>query len=403
MNEEHRPIIAVFIDGENILPIYAEQIFSYAEEQGKIAYKEIYGASVSLNDWSEQILKYAIHMNMTIRPTRFKNSSDIALTVGVMDLLSSHTVAEMASTLRGMPYYKPQIAAIGNEQIDTIIIASSDSDFSMLSLRLRNAGINVVGMGEEKSNSMWRTSCSSFVELSSRNNVLSGLLPLQLMSIQPASARFIQSKPNPCDKKTIETDQLSISGAQRKDTIVRILPTHLERVKVIRSFITEQLASRNGRIQSSELFSLLINLPDYQFDQQRSQRQPLDYLVRQYGDYFKFSQEPDGKIWIYAVELMNNMNKQEDVLSPLVDQTEIKTNTKKDVENPNCPSEAEIILKEAGIDDEHAKQILMICRSSQELKTLYNCFRTSLGAEKGRTYYHIIKEHRTCFLKTDSK
>ena len=163
MSENQCQRIAVFIDGENVMPIYADYVFMYAEEQGTIVRKEIYGASIALNDWSDPIMKYAIHMNLTIRPTRFKNTSDIALTVGAMDLLTSHTVSMLASTILDGKPIAHAMQAIGFERIDSVIIVSSDSDFSVLSLRLRNAGINVIGMGEEKSNAMWKAACSSFV------------------------------------------------------------------------------------------------------------------------------------------------------------------------------------------------------------------------------------------------
>ena len=401
MSENCKKKIAVFIDGENVLPLYAEQVFSYAEGQGIVSRKEIYGASMALNDWSEQILRYAIHMNMTIRPTRFKNSSDIALTVGVMDLLISHTVAEVAATLQGLPNINFKSIAVTDEQINTIIIVSSDSDFSVLSLRMRNAGIKVIGMGEKKSNPMWRASCSSFVELSSENSAISGLFPSQSMLIQPAAARFTQNKQNPSEDRKNEIDSVGNIVSQRKDNIIRISPTHLERVNVIRAFIMEQLAGRNGRMQSSELFSLLSNLPDYQFDQQRSQRKPLDYLARQYGDYFKFSQEADGEIWIFAAEIKKQVNNENgEISSPLTGSIEMESGAKTNEKALNCPSDTDIILKEAGIDDENAKKIVMICNNNKELKGLYNCFRTSFGSEKGREYYHIIKKYRDHFLKT---
>ena len=103
--------IAILIDAENVDPLCAEQIFSYAASIGKITVKEIYGAGIALNEWSEPILQHAIHMNMTLKPNRYKNSSDIALVIGAMDLL---------------------FARAAGDAVDTVIIASSDSDFSAL-------------------------------------------------------------------------------------------------------------------------------------------------------------------------------------------------------------------------------------------------------------------------------
>ena len=78
--------IAILIDAENIDPVYANQIFTYAESMGTIVAREIYGAGIALNEWSAAIFQYVLHTNMTLKPSRFKNSTDIALVIGAMDL-----------------------------------------------------------------------------------------------------------------------------------------------------------------------------------------------------------------------------------------------------------------------------------------------------------------------------
>ena len=114
--------IAILIDAENVLPASADLIFSHAASLGDVTHKEIYGAATALSAWVAPVLKYAIHPNLTIKAAKGKNSSDIALVIGAMDLL-----------LTG--------------DVNAVVIASSDSDFSALSIRLRNAGIEVIGMG----------------------------------------------------------------------------------------------------------------------------------------------------------------------------------------------------------------------------------------------------------------
>ena len=134
--------LAILIDAENVLAAQADMIFDHAAALGRIARKEIFGAASALGTWVGPVLKYAIHPNLTIKASKGKNSSDIALVIGAMDLLVEGG-------------------------IDAVIIASSDSDFSALSVRLRNAGIEVIGMGMEKSNELWRTACSRFIVLGS--------------------------------------------------------------------------------------------------------------------------------------------------------------------------------------------------------------------------------------------
>ena len=167
------PNLAVLIDAENVLPIHADQIFTHASTLGTIKVKEIYGAAAALTSWVEPVLKYALHANLTIKASKGKNTSDIALVIGAMDLLVA-----------------------GN--IDTVVIVSSDSDFSALSVRLRSADIEVVGMGTEKANPLWRTACSSFVVL-------------QAPSFRPASRHLVSMILN----KSFARSSASLSPAAR--------------------------------------------------------------------------------------------------------------------------------------------------------------------------------------------
>ena len=121
--------IAVLIDGENVDPSYADRVFSCAASLGTVAVREIYGSGIALNDWAEPILKHTIRTNFTLRPNKYKNSSDIALVIGAMEIF-----------MGGLS--DPEKAC------GCFVIASSDSDFSPLAVRLRREGIDVVGMGE---------------------------------------------------------------------------------------------------------------------------------------------------------------------------------------------------------------------------------------------------------------
>lgn len=401
MSENQCQRIAVFIDGENVMPIYADYVFMYAEEQGTIVRKEIYGASIALNDWSDPIMKYAIHMNLTIRPTRFKNTSDIALTVGAMDLLTSHTVSMLASTILDGKPIAHAMQAIGFERIDSVIIVSSDSDFSVLSLRLRNAGINVIGMGEEKSNAMWKAACSSFVTLSLDKGCNSRLLPTQANMLQSASARLAKPKSAQYEEPSRDSDypQQAVPFRQ-KEGVIRIAPTHMERVNVIRTFITAQLEEKGGKIRATELFALLNGLPDYQFDQQRSQRRPLDYLVRQYGDCFKFIQDAD-EVWLCSISSGEDCEKVENY-SLLSDTVGKDGHVPEAEENAVDSNETIIYLKKMEINDENVEKIISICRSSTELKTIYNQLRSVFGASEGRRYYQMVKDHKGLFVQAET-
>ena len=323
--------IAILIDAENVDPLCAGQIFSYAGSIGTVTVKEIYGAGIALNEWSEPIFQYAIHMNMTLKPNRYKNSSDIALVIGAMDLLHARTAAESAGGA-----------------VDTIIIASSDSDFSALAVRLRAAGIEVVGMGNrEKTNPAWPMACSTFIPLGPAEKPMEAL-----------------AEPN-AQERTQPQRQKQQQPAHKTETAA---PTHAARMEHIRAFLTEQLAANGGRIQSAPLLALLKELPDYRLDQQGSKRKPLDYLARQYGEILKVEKNPDGTVWICAPSAAPAEEPKDD------------------------PDLLRRRLAAAGIPDETARKIAGICKESKNMRSTYNKLRKTFGGAEGGRYYRLVKQ-----------
>ncbi len=278
-------MIAVLIDAENVQAIYAEQIFSCAAEMGPVTVKEIYGAATALTAWVEPTLKFAIHPNLTIRPSKFKNSSDIALVIGAMDLLLNASVMG----------------------IDTVVIASSDSDFSSLSVRLRSAGMRVVGMGTDKANPLWRTACTSFVTLTTPAAPSKTEAKKQPEQKKPAQGEKPRVNPEKAPAKAEKPATDAPKPETRTEPKQEVKPqpqqsTHSERIAVIRSAISEQLGKAE-RVQASVLISFLNGLPEYRTDQQLSRRKPLNYLLRHFGDMFTTEESADGNtVYLRAVK-----------------------------------------------------------------------------------------------------
>ena len=278
---------------------------------------------------------------MTLKPSRYKNSSDIALVIGAMDLLYARTAAESAAGA-----------------VDTIIIASSDSDFSALAVRLRAAGIEVVGMGNrEKTNPAWPMACSTFI-------------PFAPAETQAESSAQERTQP-----------QKQQQQAQKAEAA----PTHTARMEHIRAFLTEQLAANGGRMQSAPLLALLKELPDYRLDQQGSKRKPLDYLTRQYGEILKVEKNPDGSIWICAPS------------AALAAAAPAKEPVKEPVKEPARESKADpdllrLRLAAAGIPDEAAQKIVSICMESKNMRSTYNKLRKTFGGAEGGRYYRLVKQ-----------
>ena len=388
--------IAILIDAENVLAAQADLIFDHAAALGRVARREIFGAASALGSWVGPVLKYAIHPNLTIKASKGKNSSDIALVIGAMDLL-----------LEG--------------GVDTVVIASSDSDFSALSVRLRNAGIEVIGMGLEKSNELWRTACSQFV-------VLEGKKPQPAKQPARQSARAAQPE-SPAPKP--EAAPKPASRAARAAAM-----THEERVAVIANQIAKRLKGHD-KVQVSNLFPSLNQLAEYRVDKQGAGKKPLNYLTSTFGDLFHFEEAADGQSYVSladeAAEAAPTPIEAEPTpveeapveAAPAAEETPAEAKPAKsrrsrsrgkaakgeapaeaqapaEAEAP-APAEAEpeaadgmpdplAILVSEGIEENVARQITAIFTDSASLREAYNKLRSVFGNTAGRDYYNQVKD-----------
>ena len=135
MTEEKR--LALLIDSDNVSAKYAQFILEEASKFGELIYKRIYGDWEKGNSsWHYPTLNNSI---MPVQQTAYiagKNATDFSMIIDAMDILYT-----------------------GN--VDGFILVTSDSDFTRLAIRLRESGMAVVGMGEEKTPRSFRTACSS--------------------------------------------------------------------------------------------------------------------------------------------------------------------------------------------------------------------------------------------------
>ena len=370
--------IAILIDAENVDPSFANQVFSYARSLGEVTVREIYGAGIALNEWADPILENTIHTNFTLRPNRFKNSSDIALTIGAMELLSASRAAE-------------------SRKIDAVIIASSDSDFSPLAFHLRAAGIDVIGMGEPgRINPMWPKACTEFVALtpgqpltrqnrSSQPEAVSGAASPSNDTALPEKPPVIaDAEPSPAPKE--EKQPRAAAKPQKAEKAAAIAKSHSGRLEIIRSFIMDQLAAHGGKVKSGELFKLLSVLPDYKFDQQRSRRKPLDYLEKQYSEWFVLEPGEKGSYWISLRQVGAQA-------SPVSDEQETEPSAENAADESALPDDPRVALIDAGIPVQYADRVAAILSESKTLFAAYNGLTKAYGRKQGKEFYRLIKEH----------
>ena len=133
---------ALLIDADNISAKYIAGILDEITKYGIATYKRIYGdwTSTQANKWKNELLGYSIVPIQQFSNTVGKNATDSALIIDAMDILYG-----------------------GN--VDGFCIVSSDSDFTRLASRLRESGMTVIGMGEDKTPQSFRSACSQIVSL----------------------------------------------------------------------------------------------------------------------------------------------------------------------------------------------------------------------------------------------
>nr|WP_299070087.1 NYN domain-containing protein [uncultured Allomuricauda sp.] len=134
--------LAVLIDGDNIPSRYVKEMLEEIAKYGKPGIKRIYGdwTKPSLGKWKDVLLKYAITPIQQYGYTTGKNATDSAMIIDAMDILYSG-------------------------KVNGFTLVSSDSDFTRLAIRLREAGMTVFGIGERKTPNPFIVACDKFIYL----------------------------------------------------------------------------------------------------------------------------------------------------------------------------------------------------------------------------------------------
>ncbi|WP_194767440.1 NYN domain-containing protein [Tamlana sp. I1] len=134
--------IAVLIDGDNIPAKYISEMMEEIAKYGTPTIKRIYGdwTKPYLAKWKTILLENAITPIQQYGYTTGKNATDSAMIIDAMDILYS-------------------------EKVNGFCLVSSDSDFTKLATRLREAGLVVYGMGEKKTPNPFIVACDKFIYL----------------------------------------------------------------------------------------------------------------------------------------------------------------------------------------------------------------------------------------------
>ncbi|MEO6136717.1 MAG: NYN domain-containing protein [Ginsengibacter sp.] len=131
--------IALLVDGDNAQSKIMDLVLEEASKYGKVTIRRVYGdwTIQHMNHWKSLLNEMAFNPIQKFSYTTGKNSTDSALIIDAMDILHAGLV-------------------------DGFCIVSSDSDYTGLAKRIRESGIFVMGIGEQKTPSAFVKSCEIF-------------------------------------------------------------------------------------------------------------------------------------------------------------------------------------------------------------------------------------------------
>lgn len=132
--------MAVLIDGDNIPSAHVKEMMEEIAKYGNPTIKRIYGdwTRPGLSKWKNLLLENAITPIQQYGYTKGKNATDSAMIIDAMDILYSG-------------------------KVNGFCLVSSDSDFTRLATRLREAGMQVIGIGEKKTPNPFIVACDKFI------------------------------------------------------------------------------------------------------------------------------------------------------------------------------------------------------------------------------------------------
>ncbi len=132
--------LAVLIDADNAQASVIGDLLTEVARYGTATIKRAYGdwTTPHLNSWKETLNSLAIQPIQQFKYTIGKNATDSALIIDAMDLLHGG-------------------------RVDGFCLVSSDSDFTRLATRVREAGLAVYGFGEKKTPRAFVAACDKFV------------------------------------------------------------------------------------------------------------------------------------------------------------------------------------------------------------------------------------------------
>ncbi|MFZ1320308.1 MAG: NYN domain-containing protein [Ignavibacteria bacterium] len=181
--------LAVLIDADNVPYANVKEMMEEISKDGTPTIKRIYAdwTKPTVAGWKGVLLENAITPVQQYSYSTGKNSSDSALIIDAMDILYS-------------------------EKVNGFCIVSSDSDFTRLATRLREAGMTVIGFGEKKTPKPFISACNKFIYLEILKTPTSETKTISKKTRKLKSKSNSKSITEPIDRVDAETIRIIIDS-----------------------------------------------------------------------------------------------------------------------------------------------------------------------------------------------
>ncbi len=231
--------LAVLIDGDNAPRDCLKSIMEEIAIYGTPMIKRIYGdwASHGLASWKDSLLENAVTPRQQFAYTTGKNATDSAMIIDAMDILYTG-------------------------KTDGYVLVSSDSDFTPLAIRLRESGMYVIGIGEEKTPKAFVQACDKFIRI---EVIRDRYKKTEKAAKAPAKAASKKTAAQSKAEKAAEKAPAAVKAASKKTAAAEEKkPAVPESVIDLIADSVADLADDDGYIDLSNLGNLIIKKqPDF--------------------------------------------------------------------------------------------------------------------------------------------
>ncbi len=146
--------LAFLVDGDNAAAKLIREMLSEVSKFGTPIIRKVYGdwTSTQLAPWKQVLQEHSLHPEQQFANVSGKNATDSAMIIDAMDMLHQGIV-------KGF------------------VLVSSDSDYTALARRIREAGLLVIGIGKAATPEAFRRACHVFISTENLAPVATALPP----------------------------------------------------------------------------------------------------------------------------------------------------------------------------------------------------------------------------------